>query len=215
MNDKSESEISKLISTLDSSRRPSLLDNYLKPNTQYIQRPKQFNRLAKEAVKIFEKLRDELNLKHIKSATIRTGSGFLINTEKYNIKDINRDNFMEVIDFDPVRNNMMVIGTEPPANDASIHWFIYRGLPEVNGIIVIDDSEIFERFKAGGFSMVENNDEILNLNLALEILKCIRDSEISLIDTRDLKGIVIRDRTLAGAFNLFKNNHEKYLSLSK
>jgi hypothetical protein len=215
MKDKVESEISKLISTIDLSRKPGLLDNYLKPNTQYIQRGKQFSRLAKEAVNVIEKFRDDLNLKHIKSATIRTGSGFLINTQSYNIKDINRDNFIEIIDFDPVRNNMMVIGTEPPADDASIHWFVYRGLPEVNGIIVIDDLDIFNKFEAGSFATVTNDDEILHLDLALEILKCVKDSEISLIDIRGFKGIIIREKTISGAYNLFKKNLKKYSPSSK
>ncbi len=186
--------------------KPGLLINFFKPNIQFIRHAKQLSSRANELVEIFIKLRDSLKINDPQSISTRTGAGFFINTESYNSKNFNRDFIIEIIDFDPVRNNLMVIGNAPPASDAVLHWFIYRGLPWINGIININDSEIFKRFSSCSYPVVEDNKNILNTELALNILKCIKTSEISLLKWQ---GILIVGKTISETYDIFKKDLEK------
>ena len=182
---------------------PELLINYQRPNIQFIRQAKQLSKRTNEIVEIFENFRDNLKIKDIRSASIRTGNGFFINTANFNIESFHRDNIVEVIDFDPVRNNMMLIGNEPPAPDAALHWFIYRGRQDINGIINIENSTFSKQLSATGVPKVETNAPILDLETAFQILKTVRSSTITLLDKSN---ILVLDRTLKDAYDSFVTN---------
>ena len=187
--------------------KPEILNDFRRPNVQFIRRAIQFNPSAKQLVEIFEKFRDILKIKGLESASIRTGNGFLINTAYFDIKSFNRDNIIEIIDFDPVRNNMMVIGNEPPSSNAALHWFIYRGLPWINGVININNPELMTRFKNGNLLFMDQSKDFLDTNLALMILKNAKNAETQLIEGQ---GILVVGRTVAEAFEVFNKNLKEF-----
>lgn len=196
---------------LDVFEKTELLVNFQKPNIQFIHQPTQLNRHSFELVKVFESFRDSLKMNDVRSISSRTGIGFLVNTENLNITNFTRDNFVEIVDFDPVRNNLMVIGNGPPVSDATIHWFIYRAYPKINGIIFIDNNQILEHFRTSSFPELLLKDEILDVRLALEILEILKKSEIILMNGNHVRGILIVGKTVMNAYERFNRSYEQYL----
>lgn len=197
---------------LDAYQSTKLLDNLQKPNTQFIRQATQLNKRATELVNYFEKVREKLNIK-IESVSHRTGSGFLINTADYEITDKKMDNIVEVIDYDPIRNNMMVIGNLPPINEAIIHWFIYRGFNEINNVIIINNLEIFELFKSGSYPELVYKDGVINTNFALNILKVVKNSKIVLLNGSIILGVLITGKSLDEVYDILNLNLKKQSKL--
>ncbi len=191
---------------LDEVQKSGMLAALLEPNTQLIKRGLRFNRRADELVSVLERSRNTDKIKGIASISLRTGSGFLINTPDLEFSDLNRDSFVEVIDYDPVRNNLVVIGNEAPTPKTSLHWFIYRGLPEVNSIIMLEDREILEKFQTGKFPKVTQTKGVVDIDLALEIIKSAKSSEISLIIGDNIQCVLTVGKTLEHVYNLIKTN---------
>lgn len=186
-----------------SSSQPEILNNFRRPNVQFIRSAKQLSKRANELVVIFEKFRDMIKVPGLRSVSTRTGNGFFINTAFFDINNFNRDYIIEVIDFDPVRNNMMVIGNEPPAADAALHWFIYRGLPWINGVIKIENSEILGGFQNSSIPTIAPLGGVLDTNSALEILRKAKSADITVFES---SGVLVIGKTLTEAYNKF-NEH--------
>jgi ribulose-5-phosphate 4-epimerase/fuculose-1-phosphate aldolase len=201
---KDQSEISEL--PID------MIVNFRKPNVQFIRQPKQIAKHANELVGVFEKFRDSKQVKGLRCVSSRTGSGFMINTSFFELDNFNRDNVVEVVDFDPVRNNMMVIGNDPPAPEAALHWFIYRGFPDTYGIINVDNPEILNQFQQGAFPNIDLSNGILNLDLALKILQEVKNSNITLLSGM---GVLVVGTTVNDAMDLFDENLKNYAKMSK
>ena len=195
---------------LEAYKTSKVMENLNKPNTQFIQHATQLNKRARELFEYFQRFKEALKLKNISSASLRTGSGFLINNDNLALAENVLDNIIEVIDYDPVRNNMMVIGKYPPAMGATLHWFIYRGLPEINGIIILEDKDILEKFRSGSFSELVYNDGIINVDLALRILRSVKNSNVTLLFGSIINGIIITGNTMDDAFELLEINLKKY-----
>ncbi|WP_455392762.1 class II aldolase/adducin family protein [[Eubacterium] cellulosolvens] len=190
----------------DDQARLEILNNIRRPNVQFIRHAKQLNKRANELVEIFKKFRDVLKVSGLRSASIRTGNGFFINTAYFDINNFNRDYIIEVIDFDPVRNNMMVIGNEPPAPDTALHWFIYRGLPEVFGVINVHNSDVLASFQKSSYPTIDISEEAMDTNTALEVLKNVKNSEVTLIPKL---GILVVGRSVMDAYEIFYSNLTK------
>ena len=186
--------------------KSEILDRYFNPNVQFIRSVKQLSPHATNLVSIFEKFRDTLQISKIHSISSRTGSGFMINSANFNIENFNRDKILEIIDFDPVRNNLMVIGNEPPVNEVIIHWFIYRGLPWINGIISINNNELIEKFQDSAYPIVDINGKMINTNKSLEILKYAKTSNIVILGNQS---ILIVGKTLEEVYESLKGTLKK------
>lgn len=74
----------------------------------------------------------------IKSLSIRTEKKFGISVGSRVIPPLNPKDFIEIVDYDPVRNSALAIGKEEPNEELPLHWFIYRTFPHINCIIVLD-----------------------------------------------------------------------------
>lgn len=185
---------------------PKILVNYCQPNIQFISRAKQLTPRSKEVVTVAVSLKDDLKIKGNHSISTRTGNGFLINTGYFDSKDFSRDYIVEVIDFDPVRNNMMVIGNDPPAPDSAFQWFIYRGLPWINGVLNINNLDIIESFSTKDYPIVDMYKKISNTDLALNILKTAKSSNICILKN---KSVLVVGITLKEAYNNFKKEYQK------
>lgn len=195
---------------LSNLQKNDILGSFNKPNTQFIQRGKQLNKRAKELEKLFKMLKDDLKISGVMNASTRTGSGFLINSMNLDFSNVDRDKIIEVIDYDPVRNNLMVIGSDPPPDEVALHWFIYRGLMEINGIIILDDSNIIKNFQDDPLAKFIHKEGLLNTEFAIEVTKHIKDHKIVALTHDKLKGVLLVGRSLDEAYNLLRLNVEKF-----
>ena len=101
----------------------------------------------------------------------------------------------------------MLIGNKPPPLDAIIHWFIYRGLTQVNSIIIINEQKIIEKLKKRrkGVKTFNYSDEFLTTQLALSILKTVKDKEITILNGEVISGAIIPGKTIKDWYNKLEN----------
>ena len=92
---------------------------------------------------------------------------------------------------------------------------MYRGLENINGVFLIEDPTIMEYLQKASFPTITNQDQILNLNVALEILKLAKDSNITLLDCKSIQGILVFGKTLKDGYDLFERNLKKYSPSSR
>jgi len=68
------------------------------------------------------------------SISMKYGSRMIITAERSSIPSLTEDDFVEVADYDAVRNIAMVIGVSEPSADTPLHWLIYRR-DDINAIV--------------------------------------------------------------------------------
>ncbi len=92
------------------------------------------------------------------------------------LADLEPAAFVELADYDPARNVVMVIGTNAPPQSTPLHWLLYRR-SETNAAIQLhrtfDDIETADCDPAGGI------DELM------EVLRLLRDSACVNLDGDD------------------------------
>ena len=79
--------------------------------------------------------------------SLRYGKRILINSEARNIGKIKQEDFIEIIDYDPIKNIALSIGPKQPRVETPIHWLIHHARHEINAIIQINNSKLAERFE--------------------------------------------------------------------
>jgi hypothetical protein len=50
------------------------------------------------------------------------GKRILINSKNFNIKYLKRQDIIEIVDYDPIKNVILVIGKKYPSIEMPIHW---------------------------------------------------------------------------------------------
>jgi len=68
--------------------------------------------------------------------SVRYGNRMLITGQGVNLCRLEPENLVEVADYDPVRQTVMVIGPRQPSLSTPLHWFLYRR-PDVHAAVHI------------------------------------------------------------------------------
>ena len=79
--------------------------------------------------------------------SLRYGRRLVINSAGSNFVKINMDDILEIVDYDPIKRVMLVIGPKEPKLQTPVHWLICHAKKEINIIIEIKNSELAESFK--------------------------------------------------------------------
>ena len=101
---------------------------------------------------------------------------------------------------------MIVIGNKPPVLDATVHWFIYRGLPDNNIILIINQQDILENLPEGLGNKFEYDDKLLNTPLALNILRTVKESKVTHLKGNVISGLVLIGVTPDEIIQLIKDD---------
>ena len=141
-------------------------------------------------VKKTESLLEHENLEIIVSS--RYGKRVLTNLKFNNFKLITPDDFIEMVDYNPITRILMVIGDQTPGYDAPLHWMILHAKKEISIVVKIKTDEINEKFLRDT-PMVEtkNNEDILELTK--KILFKLRNTSNLLIKNM---GILLTGKTI-------------------
>ncbi len=121
----------------------------------------------------------------VKSISMRYGKRMLITAAGANIHKLSNEDFIEVVDYNPVGDIMLVIGLKAPPEEAIIHWFIYKR-EEINAVIYVGGeikegntmgvvAEILKALRKGNLINVGENVISVGRSLkeAVEELKCL------------------------------------------
>ena len=161
---------------------------------------------ALEIGKEFEKKDLPINSTDI-IISFKYGKRVLINAENTDLKYLKRKDFLEIIDYDPLKKVMFLMGSKIPRIDSSVHWLIHHAREEVNAVIQINDEKITEKLE-NKLPVTEKKYPDGTIEYAKEILKLLRDSKNIIISG---KGLLL----VEGNIDRLKKNMLKTLEESK
>jgi hypothetical protein len=67
--------------------------------------------------------------------SVKYGKRIVINCEKLNLKKLDQDDFLEIVDFNPIKKLFLFIGKQNPDFNMTIHWIIQNARREINILI--------------------------------------------------------------------------------
>lgn len=108
------------------------------------------------------------------------GKRLLINAKNTDVKTINHQDIVEIVDYDPLKNIMMVIGTKDPSSETPVHWIIQKARDDINVILQIASVPLFEKWKQV-LPSTEKDTKPASLERAKEILRVLQKGKSILI----------------------------------
>ena len=139
-----------------------------------------------ELIRIGKWFENYMKCKHIQLEVFVSrsfGKRVLINTPPKNITNASIEDFVEIIDFDPVRNTMLLIGQKQPSRTSAIHWYIHNTL-SIDGYLL----EMIDQQQQGTWKKIYPN--VKNAHSIVDtiknILHQIKKNQIIALDTKSV-----------------------------
>ena len=104
----------------------------------------------------------------------------LINAKNSDIKKMTQQDIVEIVDYDPLKNILMVIGPKDPALETPVHWIIQKARQDVNVLVQINSIRLYEQWKKT-LPTTEKETPPASLERAKEILKTLRKGKTILL----------------------------------
>ncbi len=135
--------------------------------------------LVSDLMKIAKHLRGKNILKEKKDATIslKYGKRVLINSFIHNFLKIKREELIEIVDYDPIKNNLLLIGQADPKDEAALHFMIHHAREEIKIIVQINDTDIIEKIK-NKIPILDDKLPINSIDFIKKVLKNLRENKI-------------------------------------
>jgi hypothetical protein len=137
--------------------------------------------------------------------SIKYGKRILINNN-IDFINIKRENFLEIVDYNPVKRILLAIGSGEPLIETPVHWIIHHARKDVNVIVQINDRKIIEKI-VKKYSMTEKEKPSGTIDLAKEILKTLRTANTIVIKN---KGILFVGNSLKEVESEILKLYEEY-----
>jgi hypothetical protein len=112
------------------------------------------------------------------------GRRVLINSDKINLEDIKKEDFLEII--------VLVMGPKEPMVWTPIHWFIHHAREDVNAVIQINDKRFVENLKYK-YPVAEKEYPSGSIEQVKEVLKCLSNSKTVVIKNQ---GVIFVGKSL-------------------
>ena len=138
-----------------------------------------------EIIKISKKLKETGILKKDSDAvfSLSFGKRMIINGRVKDFSKIKREELLEVVDFDPIKNNLVLIGPAEPRIETSLHWMIHHARDDVNFVVQIKKTDLINKIKNVD---VTDRYAIGSLDNTKEVLKALRTSKKVVIKNNGL-----------------------------
>ena len=125
--------------------------------------------------KINEKLKLQNNEYLIIS--VKYGKRIVINHKNLNINEIKIDDFIEIVDYNPIKKIFLNIGKHEPDFDMSFHWIIQNARKDVNILFQLYSNSL-KKLKIENEKQNNNNP----IDIAKDILIKLRKSNSAYLD---------------------------------
>jgi len=152
--------------------------------TFYVSREQSNCPLISDIIRVGKNL-EKYGLLKNNSGVISLGYGkrILINGNDVSLAEVEREDVLEIVDYDPVKKIVLAIGQKEPRIETPVHWIIHHARNDVNAIIQLNDENLAEKLLKK-LPTTEKTYPSRTLELAKEILKVLRTS----------KSIAIKDK---------------------
>jgi len=151
--------------------------------------------LISEMIKLGQRL-EELGLadKETGIVSLDYGRRLLINAKNIDVKKMKQHDVVEIVDYDPLKNIMMVIGTKEPCSETPVHWIIQKARHDINALLQINSTTLYEKLKET-LPTTEKETQPATLDRAKEILTMLRNGKTILIKNEGIlfAGINIKE----------------------
>ena len=114
------------------------------------------------------------------SISLTYGKRILINAKDFDVKNIQKHDIVEIVDYDPIKGNILVIGRKDPCIETPVHWIIHKARSDINAVIQISNEKLFERF-CDELPITKKEEPQGTIELAKEVLRTLRESKLILI----------------------------------
>lgn len=130
-----------------------------------------------DIIKFLKKI-EQLNLKKKNNTiiSISYGKRLLITSNAINIKMVNVEDVVEIVDYNPIKRIILAIGEKDPNAQAPVHWLIHHARNDIHAIVQINDTELITKF-AEKYPTTKIEYPPGSIDLAKEILKLLKTSK--------------------------------------
>jgi len=176
--------------------------------TFYVSKEKSHSAFIPKIIKLGKKIK-ELGLLKENAGTISLGYGkrMLINASYTDLGDIQTEDIVEVVDYDPVKKIALTIGEKIPDEETPVHWIVQHAREDINTIIQINGENIIERF-SNFLPATEKEQPSGTLEQAKETLKTLRTSNNKNIILKN-KGVIFVGHSLKEVEDLIIKTSEE------
>ncbi|PNX52640.1 MAG: hypothetical protein BV458_08525 [Thermoplasmata archaeon M9B2D] len=108
------------------------------------------------------------------------GKRLLINAKNADVKTMTQQDVVEIVDYDPLKNIMMVIGATDPSSETPVHWIIQKARHDINVLLQINSVPLFEKWNHS-LPATEKDTKPSSLERAKELLRILQKGRIILI----------------------------------
>lgn len=117
-------------------------------------------------------------IKNINNASIsnRYGKRVLINNSNIKLEKTKKEDFLELVDYNPFKKTLMVMGAEEPTLDAPLHWFIINYRNEINTVVLIKDKKYLQYFD-NKLPIDDKNFPLWSVEKIKEVMKLLADNK--------------------------------------
>lgn len=129
--------------------------------------------------------------------SLSIGNQVLINTDVEDYSNIKDEEILEIVDYDPVKNNILLIGKKKPKLETPVHWMIHHARKDVGAIIQINNKDLIEKLK------IKNPETKKEETGSFEQIKSV------LYLLRDSKKIIIKNQGILCVGKTIKDIEEK------
>jgi len=152
--------------------------------TFYISKQESNCPLINEIIRIGKKSKNLKNNIDEVVISLRYGKRILINAEVKAFGELKKEDILEIVDYDPIKKILLIIGQKSPIIHTPIHWLIHHARDDINAIIQINYDKLDSKF-FNIAPITEKESKPGTLEQAKEILKQLRNSKRVLLEIRD------------------------------
>lgn len=141
----------------------------------YVSKQESNSILIPETVRIGKSLK-KLGITKDAVISLKYGKRVLINAKNTKLGELKREDFLEIVDYDPIKNILLIIGPKESKINSSNHWMIHHARDDVNAVIEIIDNALAEKLEKN-LPSTKKEWPPGSLELTKEILGVARDSK--------------------------------------
>ena len=163
--------------------------------------------LISEISRVIKRIKDSGLLKDIFefSFSLKYGKRIIINAKNSDFSETKAEDFLEIVDYDPLKKVLLVIGVKESRIETSVHWIIHHARDEVKAIIQINNKKLVEKLE-NKIPVTEKEYPIGTLEQAKEILSKLRISKKVIIRNQ---GIIFVGNSMKDAEDLMIKTFEE------
>ena len=170
--------------------------------TFYVSKENSSCPLIPEIMKIGKKIEEKPFFEKKEDIIIssRYGQRIISNIVGNNFEEIKKEDFIEIVDYNPVTKALLAIGKKDPRMETPIHWTILHAKKEINIIVQINIKDISKKILKNMEKMKKPKVEEV-LEISKKILKKLRNQNIITIEDH---GLIIVGKTFSEIENKIK-----------